>query len=295
MKILLLTRRAWPKVGGVEKHIGEIKKVFEKKGHRVKVISEADIKYPRTKFLGLLFIWKWLFEHKKLIREADVIHVHDVFIWYLPFKFLYPHKMLITTVHGLEWDNPLRQNSIFQKQLAIKLSDKTIGIGHFLEKYIGRKFDLISYGAADLHNYKITKNKKAIVFVGRLEENTGLVKFLEWLKRNSGYKVDFCGDGNLRNECERYGEVHGFCNPNSFYEKVKLVIPGGYLAALEALNSGCDIKLFWNNKVKENYWKMSPFYKFKGEKLRKWAREQTWEKLADKYLKLYKEALNEKH
>ena len=59
------------------------------------------------------------------------------------------------------------------------------------------------------------------------------------------------------------------------------------MAALEALSYGCKLKLFWNNKVKEDYWKMSPFYQLKGEKLKSWAKKQTWDKLADEYLDLY--------
>lgn len=128
---------------------------------------------------------------------------------------------------------------------------------------------------------------KKIIFVGRLDKDTGLLQFLGWLDKNKNYSVDFCGDGPLRSECEKYGKVHGFTNPDPFYKKAQVCVPGGYLAALEALSYNCKLKLFWNNKLKEDYWKMSPFYKLKGDKLKKWAREQTWEKLANDYLDLY--------
>lgn len=287
MNILFLTHYRCPHVGGVEKHIEKIGNEFRLKKNKVDVISKNNINYPVIKILGLLYIWFWIFNNRKLIKNSDVVHCHDVFIWYLPFKFLYPRKKIITTVHGFEWDNPLLKKSLFQKKMAVKLSNKSVGIGHFLEKYLNVKFDLVSYGASDIHDYIISKDIKRIVYVGRLEENTGLLKFLSWLKRNPGYKVDFCGDGDLRHKCEKYGTVHGFTDPNPFYKSCITVVPGGYLAALEALNSGCDIKLFWNNKLKEDYWKMSPFYKLKGEELRKWARRQTWEKLANEYINLY--------
>lgn len=287
MKILVLTRRKWPKIGGVEKHIDKVYKVLERKGFELDFISEDEIKYPQIKYFGLFSIWYWLFKNRHLIKNADIIHCHDVFIWYLPFRLLYPSKKLITTIHGLEWDNPLHMFSIFQKHMAILLSNYVVGIGNFLEKNVDSKFALISYGAAKVRVSKTIKDKNRIVYVGRLEENTGLSNFLKWLDKNQNYKVDFCGDGNLQEVCKKYGKVHGFCNPNPFYKKAKIVVPGGYLAALEALNSGCEIKLFWNNKVKEDYWKMSPFYKFKGNKLKKWAKEQTWEKLANEYINLY--------
>ena len=84
--------------------------------------------------------------------------------------------------------------------------------------------------------------------------------------------------------CEKYGKVYGFTNPDTFTKKAKYCVPGGYLAALEALNAGCELKLFWNNKIKEDYWKMSPFVK---KEAKVWARKQTWNKLANEYLNLY--------
>jgi glycosyltransferase involved in cell wall biosynthesis len=284
MKILFLTHFYPPHIGGVEKHVYEVKKCLEKKGNRVNVISAADIKYPDIKILGLLFIWLWFFKNIKLIKEADVIHIHDVFIWYLPFRFIYPNKKVFTTIHGFEWDNPLSKISIWQKRLAAKLSTKTVGVGNFLEKYLGIKFDLIIYGAASTQRNNTQKDINLFVYVGRLEKNTGLLKFLNWLKENPKYKVDFCGDGELRKRCVKFGNVHGFCDPTPFLKKAEHCVPGGYLAALEALSFDCQIKLFWNDKIKDDYWSMSPFVK---ADVGSWAKKQTWEKLSNEYLDLY--------
>jgi glycosyltransferase involved in cell wall biosynthesis len=288
MRILFLTRRAHPKIGGVERHVEEVRKVLVRRGHKVTIISEKDIKHPHIKFFGLLSIWIWLFKHRSLIEKADVVHCHDVFIWYLPFRFLYLHKKVVTTIHGMEMDNPLYPVSLWQKRLAVRLSNKSVGVGEFLEKYSGAKFDLITYGGITIHRYiVIHKERDGVVYVGRLEENTGLLKFLKWLEKNPGFKVDFCGDGPLRAECEKYGVVHGFTDPEPFYKKAEYCVPGGYLAALEALNSGCRLKLFWDTSVKENYWKLSPFFKLKGAKLSKWVKLQTWESMTSKYLVMY--------
>ncbi len=287
MKILFLTRRTWPYVGGVERHIKEVKMVLEEKGHSVKVISEDDIKYPRIKFFGLLFIWLWFFRNRKSIKKTNVIHIHDVFIWYLPFRFLFAPKRVYMTFHGWEEKWPIPLFNIFQKRIAAKLSNANIAIGEYVEKYYGIRTDKISYGGTVLTGGSVIKKEETILYVGRLDENTGLLKFLAWLKKNPKYKVDFCGDGNLRSECEKYGTVHGFTDPVPFYKKAEVCVPGGYLAALEGLSYNCKLKLFWNNKIKEDYWKMSPFYKLKGRELSNWARKQTWEKLANEYLALY--------
>lgn len=304
MKILLFSNYFYPHVGGVEKHVLEVAKSLISKGNKVTILTRrfdkiskqhevydgiTVIRFPfnKIKYIGLINIWVWLLQNRGLIRISDLVHCHDVFIWYLPFKLIYPDKKVVTTIHGLEWDKPLVKQSLFQKWLAIRHSSKVVGIGKFLEKYLNARFDLLSYGAISKISGKNTKESKTIVYVGRLEKNTGLLRFLKWINKNRFKKIDFCGDGPLRKECEKYGTVHGFCDPTPFYEKAEICVPGGYLAALEALSYDCKLKLFWNNKVKEDYWKMSPFYKLKGEELKKWARQQTWEKLANEYLDLY--------
>jgi len=148
MKILFISHYKWPHVGGVEKHIERVAGELQQKGHKVKIVSEGNIKYPHIKFLGLIYIWFWLWKNRHLIKQSDIVHCHDVFIWYLPFRFLYPKKPVYTTIHGLEWDDPLSFKSIWQKRLAVKLSTGAIGVGKFLEKYLKVKFDKMIYGAA---------------------------------------------------------------------------------------------------------------------------------------------------
>ena len=212
-----------------------------------------------------------------MIKESDIVHCHDVFIWYLPFRFLYPKKPVFTTIHGLEWDEPLAKLSILQKKMAARHSTKIIGVGKFLEKYLRIKFDLITYGAAEKINKTFKKTKNTIVYIGRLEENTGLGKFLEWLRKNKQYEVDFCGDGPLRSVCEKYGKVYGFTDPTPFLQRAEYSVPGGYLAALEALSFKCKIKVFWSSPLKRDYWKF----------FSKAVKNETWESLTNKYLALW--------
>lgn len=320
MNILFITRLFYPHIGGVEKHVLEVSKKLKVKNQKVTILtgkydkSLKDeeiingikvVRFPHTniKFIGLISIWLWLFRHRDLLTSSDLVHIHDVFIWYLPFRFFYPNKPVFTTIHGLEWDKPLNKVSIFQKRLAAKLSNRTVGVGKFLEKYLSIKFNLITYGATTIfRNMVVNEKTNSIVYVGRLEENTGILEFIKWLKvkgekwevngklslasQSPGerLKVDFCGDGVLRNECQKHGTVHGFCDPTLYLKKAEYCVPGGYLAALEALSYNCKLKLFWNNRIKEDYWKMSPFVR---KDVKTWAKEQTWDKLANEYLNLY--------
>lgn len=146
MKILFLAQHKWPHVGGVEVHIRELVKSLKLKGQSVKIISSEDIRYPKIKYLGLLYIWHWLWKNREIIKSSDLVHVHDVFIWYLPFRFLYPSKKVYTTFHGWEGVWPIPWKNILQKRIASKLSTGTIAVGKYIEKYYGIKADKIIYG-----------------------------------------------------------------------------------------------------------------------------------------------------
>jgi len=148
MRILFLAQYELPHMGGVERHLEDTKRSLNEKGHKTVVISERDIEYPHIKLLGLLYIWFWLFKSRKLIEQTDVVHCHDVFIWYLPFRFLYPKKPVYTTFHGWESVWPIPLKNILLKKLAAKLSWGTIAVGRYIEKYYGIKADKIIYGAA---------------------------------------------------------------------------------------------------------------------------------------------------
>lgn len=117
-----------------------------------------------------------------------------------------------------------------------------------------------------------------IVFVGRLEADTGLSEFLKWLMSNHyPLIVDFVGDGSLREECKKYGMVHGFTDPKPFLKRAKNCVPGGYLSYIEAKQMGCKIMTFHNNPLKKDYW-------VEIEKVNKFP---TWDQVADEYISLY--------
>ena len=113
MTILFFTSRFWPEIGGVETHALEVAKELVKRGHKVSVISENHgglkdkedykgieiyrIKIQTSERLKKFAIWHWLFKNRNLIKKADTIHCHDVFYWFLPYKFLYPKKPVFTT------------------------------------------------------------------------------------------------------------------------------------------------------------------------------------------------------
>ncbi len=333
MRILFLTRLFWPHVGGVEKHVENLSEKLIQKGHQITVLTEKydnklkseeirnDVKifrfkYPHKKLIGLLSIWIWIYRHRDLIEKSDIIHCHDVFIWYLPFRFLYPTKKVFTTFHGWEQIYPIPVINILFKKLAWKFSDGTIAVGKFIEKYYGVKANVITYGAMNILEKSFNKDKRKVVYVGRLEVDTGLPIFLKALNnlRSVNLKVLFCGDGSLKNQCARYGKVLGFVDPSIYLANAEICFASGYLTILEAMANKCLVFTAYDNSLKKDYFQLTPFRevinsfdnsqelakkislllisseeaKNQIEKGYNWANLQTWEKLTNQYLKLWK-------
>lgn len=166
MKILFFCRRFWPLIGGVEKHVLEISKRMIKKGNKIVVITEWGkddgglkafekfeeiniyrIPITTNEKLKKFQIWRWLWKNRKLINEADIVHCHDLFYWFLPFKFIYPRKKVFTTFHGYEGSQPPKWNQVLSHKTAGWLSMGTMAIGDWHEKWYGIKSDIVSYGA----------------------------------------------------------------------------------------------------------------------------------------------------
>lgn len=294
MKILYISHYFYPHVGGVETHTLEVARNLIKKGHKVSVITKKfsrdlenqdnsegidiyRINFSSKRYKGLISIWKWLWKNRNLIKDADIIHCHDVFIWYLPFKFIFPNKKVVTTMHGWEGVYPIPFKNILLKRLAAKLSDKVVAVGKYIGKYYGIKADKIIYGGASPHTDKIHKTKGTLVFLGRLERDTGILEFLKWAKKNKKYTIDFIGDGRFRDKCARYGRVLGVIDPTPFLERAEYCVPGGYLSFIRAKTLRCKIITFAHNDLKKDYWKEI-------EKVKKFP---TWEKITNEYISMY--------
>lgn len=279
MNILFLSHYSLPHIGGVENHLKYVAKELQQKGYKVRIISRKDIKYPKIKVFGILYIWLWLYINRNLITTSDIVHIHDVFIWYLPFRFTYPKKKVYLTIHGGQgkWPMPIKDKLIVK--IAAKLSAGTICVGDFIPKYFGIKPNYVVYGGVDKRKKKKLKKDKLIIFLGRLEKETGVIEFIERIKKYNNYKIEFVGDGSLRDICSRYGFVHGFCDPTLFLEKASICFAGGYLSALEALEYDCKLWTGTDTPIKKYYWRTFPYKK--GDIL------PTWKDVSKIYESLY--------
>ncbi|EKE06133.1 MAG: glycosyl transferase, group 1 family protein [uncultured bacterium] len=275
MNILFIAKYKLPHIGGVEKHLRMINEELKKKNYKITTISEEDIKPPHIKYFGLLYIWFWLFKNRELIARSNLVHIHDVFIWYLPFRLLFPFKKVYITFHGWEGKWPIPLWNIINKRVANLLCNGSIAVGKYIEKYYDIKPSFVVYGGAEFdeaHGIKYLKGKtkNSLVFLGRQDADTGINEFKEWLKIHGKHlTVKF---------------VSNDPNPEKYLKTAEYCVPSGYLSYLESLNYGCKILTFANNPLKIDYWKeIRDIYDDKSLKS-----IPTWNDVCDIYIKLWR-------
>ena len=258
--------------------------------------------------------WKLFIQYRRLIWQADIIHIHDVFIWYLPLRFIFFWKSVVTTFHGWEGVYPIPRKNILLRQIAAFLSNKSVAVGKYLEKYYHFTADKILYGAVELPT-SLTKKEKLLLYIGRLDYDTGLPVLLQALQAGSwSGQVIFCGDGVLREQAEMVGKVKGFVDPRPYLKKAQVVFAGGYLSILEAFAYRCAVVAAEKNPLKKDYYLLSPFiswitvvnnaadlehwlsiFKKNSRQISRlvnqahnWVKKQTWQSIVKQYIKLYR-------
>ncbi|MDP3987946.1 MAG: glycosyltransferase family 4 protein [Candidatus Levybacteria bacterium] len=356
MKIVFFSRFFYPHIGGVEKHVLEISKRLVKKGYEVIVVTEeltsenssqrlnvlkhlnkgeevqkikiVRIQVGRNDWFKKFRIWRELWKYRSLINNADVIHCHDVFYWYLPFRFLSPTKKVFTTFHGYEGNKIPGKRAIIMHKIAEVLSFGNICVGDFLKKWYGTTATYVTYGAVKVQSSTLrfhSGQEFKILYIGRLEEEAGILQYLKALKILSekfNFEVTVLGDGSLRKEagefCKRNNlkvDFKGFVkNVESYLPKADYVFTSRYLGILEAMAAKKPVLAHYNNSIKKDYLEMSPFAKWividhspdklaekfndslqnkekREENINKaydWVKNQTWEEVLNTYEKLWK-------
>ncbi|MBI4737970.1 glycosyltransferase family 4 protein [Candidatus Woesearchaeota archaeon] len=280
MKILMLSPRFMPYIGGVEKHVYEVCKRLVRLGHNLTVVTPHICEGREHESYDGIFVqrfgrnardfWKYALSNS-LLRKVDIVHCHDyptLIKWYLPFRLLKPSLPVFITFHGYEGLFPIPRRVVWERRLAEKLTWGNICVGDFITKWYGTKPTHVTYGGVVVPTVQITLDPipTTAVFIGRLEDDTGILQYLNALgilKRRWGIaiKLDICGDGSLKESLESLVKqidvpvtFHGFVtNPDGFLRKAQFAFVSGYLAILEAMANRRLVCAVYENELRRDY------------------------------------------
>ncbi len=288
MKLVQITPRFCPDLGGVETHVGRVTEQLQKLGHQVVVVAaeselkseqkttahhEQVINLPRAFFelsgwRHKLAIWKWWWMHRDILQSADVVHVHDVGWWIAPIMF-WLRKPWYITFHGWETHWPIRWQAKLHRRLMNQLARRTIHIGAWIQEMYGDVPDLILYGATDQPQGSSvapdfsTKETIRFVFIGRLEADNEISLYSEFLsalqEAGQKIKVTWVGDGSQRSVAEKIGLVTGFvADPQLYLAKADVVLANSYLSILSAQAHRKPVIACHSNYLKKRYLETLP-------------------------------------
>lgn len=286
--ICIVTPAFFPDKGGVEKHVLKSSKDILNDGHCLNIITKQPrnstesnfeiidglnvyrVPWISNKYLRYLFIWFYSVRYLRIFMKMDVIHFHDfqpLLLWFFPWYFVWKMmgKRVCITFHGWEGVCPPQKSIIYMRRLVNKMVHKSLAIGHFIEKWYGTKVDYISYGAADMKaNVGCLERSGNYVYVGRLEEDTGILAYLDaWTsfsKKQNGKCLVILGDGSLRSVVEQKVTLDTSIILKGFVDDVEshllsadVILTSGYLGIIEALQMGKRVISFYDNDLKKDY------------------------------------------
>lgn len=301
----------------------------EKNTNESKVLPEITV-YSLPKIIDgwkkKFLIWSWLWKNRSHFENNEIIHCHDVFFWYFPFRLLYPRKKVFITFHGYEGVFPPARKAILIRKLSERMSSGVICVGDYIKKWYGANPKFVTYGGVspreqskDTTSGKNESKKGVkILLIGRLANDIGVNLYttaLILLRANHiPFKMKALGDGELRSDVEKVGTVLGFVsNPDEFINKTDIVFASSYLTILESIARGKLVIAVYDNPLKGDYLKLAPFSKWieivsnvggvnkiveQYEKSKakyatilsegkQWANSQTWSKVKEMYYSLW--------
>lgn len=225
MHIVFFVTRYWTAVGGVEKYIPELGKALVAMGHRVTVVAGAHkpglaqhemheginvIRFPA--YRSRLRCWFHLVRHRRLFKEADVVHISDVLMveyFQAMIGWTMPRRSIFLTRHGLSYKCPVPVEEQRRAARAAAWVDGIMDDGEFIAKWLNVPSDTaLEQGLcplADAIDQVPEPPADSAVFVGRLEWDTGIqiyIDTIDVLRRKHGLHItlDVYGGGSMEEE-----------------------------------------------------------------------------------------------
>lgn len=336
--IIFLSRSYYPNIGGVEKHIYELSKGLVNRGYKVTILTEDNvnptsdlkskdydiedvrvIRIPTGEddWFKKFRIWKWMCVNREIFIKADLTHCHDVFYWYLPLALMYPLKPVYTTFHGYE-SYPIKLKAIIYRKVFEYMSNGSICVGDFMKKWYHANPTKVIYGAVNIPKKFMKPKKNSAIFIGRLDEHTGIDIYVQAVKLIRKKIPDFTltvyGDGPYKERIRGEGIILKGEDPyvDKEISKYEYAFVSRYLAILEAMAAKRLIIALYDNPVKKDYLAMTPFAQLviivrsadsvaksiinysrnevsieQIEHANFWVKNQTWDHLVKEYLSIW--------
>ena len=283
-RILMVTPRYWPSIGGIETHLEKLIQELIGSGFEISVLTyahERQIPLKEKNNSVTIFripfgyernpplVYSWLLRERKNFTDYDIVHVHGsspLLFWYFPLIIVKSTTPVYATFHGFERDPVPTKWKVIRK-IANLLTRGSMCIGPFIEDIYGIQCDEISFGGVNRHKREIVSRDGAI-FVGRLEIDTGILEHLDAiriLKEEYGISIsiDVCGSGSLKQMLINFSSsnnidvrFHGtVVNPQSMMNGKSLCLAAGYLSILEAMSLGLPVIGITRTPLKAAYLK----------------------------------------
>lgn len=288
-----------------------------------KTQTVSGVKVNRMPKSGnIIAISTWVIKHAPLLISARAIHSHDYFPTNL--RRLLPKKRWVHTFHGYE-GFPINPDAVLSRQRVLGAVDFSFCVGAFIEKWYGTKCDKVIYGAARLSEMTVPiAIKYDYIFYGRLAQDTGVSEYLKAFRliqqKIPTASMLIVGNGAKAATLHSYAKrnslnttfVDAVKDINPYLASAKVAFVSGYLAIIEAGLLKKPVVAYYGTPIKKDYLELHPmahnfFVANSAERLASdsikailpanakrvvnlynWARQQTWENLANEYEKAYK-------
>lgn len=277
-------------IGGVQRHIEGLTASLVKMGHIV------NWQYPS------------LISSKDIEDGYDIVIAHD----FVCFKADVRIPQIIV-FHGWEGAWPLNNTIVAKRREIAEKASAVIDIGFSINKMYGSKQGHVIYGGYDEKlKRKALRNNGRLLITSRIKKDCPNYLAVK-LANLMGVGIDVCGDGddNLKKELSvMTGDINFFGFINNVEDKMAecgFLVFGGYLTMIEAmvLRKPCfafydtigrmyritmlpeGVKVFsGDNEVNVYNDFLSHNISEVVERNSEWAKMQTWDNIAEKYLEI---------
>lgn len=291
MRIIHITNHFLPDAGGVQWSVLRTAEAMAARGHDVTVLTETRagegwhddelpfrvmrFRVPLRRPLTRLFYWRWMWRHRHMLGDADVLHFHDytpLVHCFLPLRMIIRRPHYAITFHGYErW--PIRLRHRLLRALAAGICASRFAVGKYVQELYRHPVDAVYLGAP-VHRRTVVPRpeEKRFGFAGRLERDTEILPLAAAIAEagralDVDVQLDIAGDGSLRREIESLAHprfrvtVRGtLVDPEPVLRNARWLIATGFLGILEAFTTGKPVIVPALSGIRRRYVRSFPEY-----------------------------------